>query len=90
MNFCSLPVAVRASSSRNSILVGHLKWASFDRQWSMSSCSVAEAPGVEHHERDDRLAPLLVGGADDGDLGDGGMGEQRVLDLDRRHVLAAA
>ena len=37
----------------------------------------------------DRLAPLLVGHADDGDLGDGGMREQRVLDLDRRHVLAA-
>src|SRR5438477_13204913 len=38
----------------------------------------------------DRLAPLLVGDADDADLGHGRMREHPVLDLDRRDVLAAA
>src|SRR5690348_1956876 len=46
------------------------------------------ARGLDH-ERLDRLAPLLVGDADDGDLGDVGMGEDDVLDLDRGDVLAA-
>ena len=54
----------------------------------MSSASVASAPG-EHDERLDGLAPLLVGHADDGRLGDGRVLEQAVLDLDRRDVLAA-
>src|SRR5262249_40604064 len=43
----------------------------------------------EHDQRLDRLAPLLVGDADHRDLRDRGMLEQAVLDLDRRHVLAA-
>ena len=37
----------------------------------------------------DRLAPSIVGHADDGDIRDGGMVEQRVLDLGGVHVLAA-
>ena len=55
----------------------------------MRSRSVAVAPGAQHDERLDRLAPLLVGHADHRDLGHRGVLEQAVLDLDRRHVLAA-
>ena len=82
-------MAVRASSSRNSTDVGHLKWASRSRQCSMSSASVAVAAGAQHDERLDRLAPLLVGHADDRGLGDGRVLEEAVLDLDRADVLAA-
>ncbi len=42
----------------------------------------------EHDQRLDRLSPLLVRHPDHGDLDDGGMREERVLDLDRRHILA--
>ena len=45
LNFWSLPVAVRASSSRNSTLVGHLKCASRPRQCSISSASVDVGTG---------------------------------------------
>ena len=40
-------------------------------------------------ERGDHLAPLVVGDADDGDLGDGRVAEDGVLHLDRGDVLAA-
>src|SRR6266436_5776058 len=43
--FCSLPVAVRSSASRNSIAVGHLKWAMRPRVNSIRSRSVACCPG---------------------------------------------
>ena len=45
LNFCSLPVDVRANWSRNSIDVGHLKCASRSRQCAISACSSASAPG---------------------------------------------
>src|SRR5437870_10644078 len=45
--------------------------------------------GAEHDERLHRLTPLLVGDADHGDLGDGRVLVEAVLDLDRRDVLAA-
>ena len=38
----------------------------------------------------DDLAPLLVGEADDGDLGDGGMAVEDLLDLGGEEILAAA
>src|SRR5207302_6914372 len=44
---------------------------------------------AEHDQRLDGLAPLLVGDADHGGLGDGGVLVEAVLDLDRRDVLAA-
>ena len=47
------------------------------------------APGAQHDEGLDGLAPLLVGHADHRDLGHRGMLEQAVLHLDGRHVLAA-
>ncbi len=37
----------------------------------------------------DRLAPSLVRNTDDGHFRHSGMGEQRILHLDRRHVLTA-
>src|SRR5579883_3039033 len=40
-------------------------------------------------DRLDRLAPLIVGHADHGDIGDGGMGEERAFDLRGIDVLAA-
>src|SRR5690242_18534196 len=43
--------------------------------------------GREDDERLDGLTPLLVGDADHADLGDRGVREERVLGLDRRHVL---
>ena len=43
----------------------------------------------DHDERHHGLAPLLVRDADHRDLGHGGMREDAVFDLDRRHVLAA-
>src|SRR5699024_7861619 len=43
----------------------------------------------EDDERLDRLAPLLAGHADDGDLGDVRVGEDDVLDLDGGDVLPA-
>ena len=43
----------------------------------------------EHHEGLDRLAPFLVGHADHRDLGHRRVRAKRVLDLDRRDILAA-
>src|SRR5205823_6818200 len=45
--------------------------------------------GAQDDERLHGLAPLLVGHAYHGDLGDGGVLVEAVLDLDRRDVLAA-
>ena len=89
LNFCSLPVAVRASSSRNSIdgrrlVAGRLVLAPGDQLGLGHRLALGE-----HHERLDRLAPLLAGDADHRDLGDRRVGEQHVLDLDRGDVLAA-
>ena len=46
--------------------------------------------GPAHHEGGDHLAPLGVGQAEHGDLGDGGMRVQRVLDFAGVDVEAAA
>src|SRR5690606_5498653 len=45
--------------------------------------------GLGHHDRLDLLAPLVVGHADDGPVGDRGVLHQDVLDLRRVDVLAA-
>ena len=55
----------------------------------MTSSAAEVAAGRLDDERRDELAPLLVGDADHGDLGDVGVLEDGVLDLDRRDVLAA-
>ena len=44
---------------------------------------------AKHGKGGDRFAPDVVGQADDRDLGDGGMGGERVLDLARIDVVAA-
>src|SRR5215470_5462482 len=49
-----------------------------------------DAPRAKHDEGLDGLAPLLVGDADDRDLGHGGMLEEAVLHLDGRDILAPA
>ena len=46
------------------------------------------APVASHHHRLHRFAPLLVGDADDGDVGDVGVRLSDVLDLGRVDVLA--
>src|ERR1700712_3344721 len=46
-------------------------------------------PRRERDEGGDDFAPLLVGDADHGHLGNLGMAEDRILDLDRADVLAA-
>ena len=60
------------------------------RQNARSASAVADLPGLEHHERVRRLAPLLVRHADDRDFLDRVVTQQHRLDLDRRNVLAAA
>ncbi len=49
----------------------------------------SEALGRGHHHGLDRLAPPVVGHADDSGVGHPGMGEQGVLDLGGVDVLAA-
>ena len=90
LNFWSLPVAVRASSVAELDALGALVAGEL-RAWPRrsTSSSVSVAAGRLDDERGHQLAPLLVGDADHGDLGDVGVLEDRVLDLDRRHVLAA-
>ena len=85
----TLPVGLRGSTSIQSTDVGHLKPARRSRAKAMISSSVDVAAGRDHDDRLGRLAPPLVGHADDGDVGDAGMGHQHVLDLGRVHVLAA-
>ena len=55
----------------------------------MISSAVGCVPVVQHDDRVHRLAPHVVRDADHRDLRDGGMRRDRVLDLDRVHVLAA-
>src|SRR6267378_5626452 len=50
---------------------------------------VTDRARAQHDEGLDGLAPLLVGHADDRDLGHRGMLEQAVLHLDGRDILAA-
>ena len=69
LNFWSLPVAVRASSSRNSMVVGHLVVGQPVAAPRPELVLAGRLARRQHDQRLDRLAPLLVGHADDGHLG---------------------
>src|SRR6202030_1799017 len=86
----SLPERVRGSErSRSTTLLGTLYGASAAAQWARR----AAAPGVRPARDDDRghrLAPALVGPADDGGLEHVGVTLEHCLDLARGDVLATA
>ena len=89
--FRILPAGLRGSgSSRNQMRTGTLNAARRSATCAFSSSSDTVLPGASVHDRADLLAQHLVGDADDRGVGDGGMLEQRGLDLDAVHVLAAA
>ena len=80
----------RGSSSTKRTSLGHLKWLSRSRHHAMSSSPVTDGAGRELHEGGDLLAHVGVGRADDGDVVDGGVHDEHVLDLARVDVHAAA
>ena len=84
-----LPVDVRGSSRTKSTDLGALNFAMCSLTWPISSAWPALLAGGQHHERLRPLAPALVRDGDHGDVGDRGMGQQRVLHLDGGDVLAA-
>ena len=86
-----LPAGLRgSSSSQNHTLTGTLNDASRSRTCTWRSFSVAEAPVAQQHDGRDLLAQHLVRDAEHGAVGDGGVLEQRGLDLGAVDVLAAA
>ena len=84
-----LPVPTLGSSSRITTDLGALKAARRSRTHAISSASVGRGAGHEAHEGARHLAPALVGDADHGGLAHGRVELERLLDLDRRDVLAA-
>ena len=90
LNFCSLPVAVRASSSRSSTVVGHLKCASRPRQCSISSASSPSRPGTSTTSALTVSPHFSSGTPMTAASATCGVRAERVLHLDRRDVLAPA
>ena len=86
--FCTLPVDVLGSGPKMTRF-GALNRASRLRTCSISSASVAGGAFLQRDERDRNLAPFLVGRRDHGHFEHRGVARQRILDLDRRDVLAA-
>jgi hypothetical protein len=85
--FCTLPVEVFGRGPKT-IRFGALKRANWARTWLVSSTAVAGTPSRSAtNDRD--FAPLLVRRGDDRGLEHRRMAGERVLDLDRRDVLAA-
>ena len=87
-NFCTFPVDVFGRSP-NSTAAGHLKWAMCCRQKSMISGAVAARPGLSVTNALGRSPHFSSGHRDHGALEHGRMPGDRLLDLDRRDVLAA-
>ena len=87
LNFLSLPVAVRGSSSTNSTEVGHLKWAITAERDELVLVRLLSF--AEDHESLGGFAPLRVGDADDRALEYCFMLIERVLNLGGADVFAA-
>ena len=83
-----LPVAVRGIASVMWICLGRLNSASCSLQKASSSASVAVPLSVDRGGH--LLAPHLVRHAEAHGLGDGRVGQQHLVDLARRDLLAAA
>ena len=83
-----LPVAVRGSASTKTTSSGTLYRAMSPRTWSSTSADVTDTPGRRTTNARGR-SPHLPGHADHRGLERRPGGQQRVLHLDRRDVLAA-
>ena len=86
-----LPLAVFGSSAAKSTIRGYLYGAVSRLTCSCSSRASSGEGGVavaQHDHRPHDRAALLVGGGDGGGLGDGRVGDERRLDLERTDPVA--
>ena len=84
-----LPDGLFGSSSTKRYSRGRLKRASVRTRGRARRAPRRVDPGVGDDERDDALAPAVVGRADDRDLAHARVAREHVLDLERVDVLAA-
>ena len=68
-------------------LMWRATWSRSSATSGASSASPSSCGLLQRDERDDRLARELVGGAHDRRLGDGGVADERVLDLGGREAV---
>ena len=88
LEFLDLAGRCLGQRSRNTTVLGALKWAMLSRQKAISSASVACGVRLQLDKGAGRFAPFLVRARDHGGLHHGGVFIEDTLDLDRGDVLA--